>query len=311
MSRWNSTLDAVSENLGLKLVSLVIAIGVFAFVRGSGTTQRSVDVPLLAMLPQGGDGKPVLLSSLPDKVRLTVRGASSVVSGLRAEELGPVQLDLRAGRRPLVRLGADLLSLPAGARFVSVEPSSLALSWDVSVTRLIPVRPSVVGTLPPRARVSVLDVEPARLRVRGPSLYVDPIVSVHTDEIDTTGLSAGRYERRIALESLRAGVDYEAAAGVRVTFEIVPTVGERRFAAVPVAVLGAARVQLRPPVVSVEVRGDPEAVEALAPSQLVPFVDPGPPPWTHGTTALAVQLRPLPAGLSAVITPAEVLAVSP
>ncbi|MFO0628267.1 MAG: hypothetical protein U0325_22025 [Polyangiales bacterium] len=77
------------------------------------------------------------------------------------------------------------------------------------------------------------------------------------------------------------------------------------------AVMGAARVQLRPPLVSVEVRGDPEAIEALAPSQIVPFVDPGPPPLARGTTSVAVQLRPLPAGLSAVVTPAEVLVVSP
>lgn len=311
MSRWNKLLDAASENLGLKLVSLVIAVGIFAFVRGSGSTQRSLDVPLLALLPQSAEGRSVLLSSLPDKVRVTVRGATSVVSSLRAEELGPVQVDLRAGQRPFVRMSADLLSLPAGARFVSIEPSTIPLSWDVSVSRLVPVRASVVGSLPPRSRVVIADVEPARLRVRGPSLYVDPIVAVHTDEIDTSGLAAGRYERRIALESLRAGVDYEAAAGVRVTFEIVPTVGERRFTAVSVAVLGAARLQLRPPVVTVEVRGDPEAVEGLSPTQVVPFVDPGPPPLPRGTAPIAVQLRPLPQGLTAAVVPNEVLAASP
>ncbi|MEZ4390865.1 MAG: hypothetical protein R3A48_07180 [Polyangiales bacterium] len=69
MSRWTATLDSISENLGIKLVSLVISVGVFAYVRGSGTTQRSLDVPLLAMLPPGGDGRAVLPSSLPDKVR--------------------------------------------------------------------------------------------------------------------------------------------------------------------------------------------------------------------------------------------------
>lgn len=311
MSRWTSALDSISENLGIKLVSLVISVGVFAYVRGSGTTQRSLDVPLLAMLPQGGDGRAVLLSSLPDKVRVTVRGASSVVGSLRVEELGPVQVDLRVGTRPFVRMSSDLLSLPAGARFVSIEPTNIPLSWDVSVTRVIPVRPSIVGTLPPRARVSVVDVEPSRLRVRGPSLYVDPIVSVHTDEIETTGLAAGRYERRIALEPLRTGVDYEAAAGVRVTFEIVPTVGERRFTALSVAVLGTSRAQLRPSVVSVDVRGDPEAVEELTQGQVVPFVDPGPPPLARGTTPVAVQLRPLPAGLTAVVQPSEVLIVVP
>lgn len=311
MSRWTDALDAVSENLGLKLVSLVIAVGVFAFVRGSGTTQRSLDVPLLAMLPPTGEGKPVLLSTLPDKLRVTLRGASSVLGGLKAEEIGPVQIDLRGGRRSLIRVGGDQLNLPAGVRFVSIEPRTLSLSWDQSVTRVVPVRPSIVGTLPPRARVSVVDVEPSRLRVRGPSLYVDPIVSVHTDEIDTTGLGAGRYERRIALESLRAGVDYEAAAGVRVTFEIVPTVGERRFNAVPITIVGVGRMQVRPSAVNVEVRGDPVAVEELTQAQVVPFVEAPPPPRQRGASSIAVQIRPLPSGLTAVIEPTEVLLVNP
>lgn len=309
MSRWTPSVGAMGENLGLKLVSLVIAVGLFAFVRGSGTVQRSLDVPLLAMLPVAGDGRPVLLSSLPDKVRVSVRGASSVVGALRAEEVGPVQVDLRAGRRASVRLTPDMLRLPAGASFASIEPAELTLHWDVGVARQLPVRATIVGSLPPRARVITLDVEPARLRVRGPALYVEPMVAVHTEPVDTTGLGAGRYERRIALEAPRAGVEYESGSGVRVTFEIVPTVGERRFNAAAVAALGTARVRLRPPVVDVVVRGDPEVIERLAASQVVPFVDPGPTP--RGTRPVPVQLRPLPAGLNARTEPAEVLAVAP
>lgn len=310
MSRWTQSLDVLGENLGLKVVSVVISVGLFAFARGSGTVQRSVDVPLIAMLPTQGDGRPVLLSTLPEKVRVSVRGTSSVVSALRGDQIGPVQVDLRAGRRALVRLSAEMITLPAGATFVSMEPSDLTLQWDVGVTRVLPVRASIVGTLPPRARVLTLDVEPSRLRVRGPALYVEPLVSVHTEPIDTSGLAAGRYERRIALEPPRAGVEYESTAGVRVSFEIVPTVGERRFNALSIAVLGGARVRLRPPVVDVVVRGDPDAVERLTAAQVVPTVDPGAAP-SRGAHPVAVQLRPLAVGLSARIEPAEVLSVAP
>lgn len=310
MSRWTRTLDLFGENLGLKLVSVVISVGLFAFVRGSGTVQRSVDLPLVAMLPEAGDGRPVLLSTLPEKVRLSVRGTSSVVSGLRADEIGPVQIDLRAGRRGLVRLSSEMVRLPAGSEFLSITPAELTLQWDVTVTHVLPIRAAVVGSLPPRARVDGVEVEPARLRVRGPALYVDPMVSVHTESIDTTGLAPGRYERRIALEPPRAGVEYESAAGVRVTFEIVPTVGERRFPAVPVVVLGGGRLRLRPPVVDVVVQGDPDAVEALTAAQVVPVVEAVTAP-ERGPHPLAVQVRPLPHALTARAEPAEVLSVGP
>lgn len=161
----------------------------FSVVRGSGNVQRSIDVPATFVLPPTSTGNPVLLSSLPDKVRVTVRGSPSVLGPLRADDIGPLQIDVREGRARQVHLDAELLALPAGATLVSFTPDTIPMQWDTMVERSVPVRATVVGSLPPRARVERVEVEPSHVHVRGASLYVDPMVSVHTEPVDASGLA--------------------------------------------------------------------------------------------------------------------------
>lgn len=301
--------EALTENLGLKAVSLIISVALFVLIQGSGTVQRSLDVPVTYVLPTSEPGHPVLLSALPEKVRLTLRGPPSVVSTLRAEELGAIPLDLRAGSPRTVRLSAEALTMPAGATVVSVAPAAVALQWDQVVERTLPVRATVVGALPARARVERVEAEPAQVRVRGPALYVDPMVAVHTEPLDATGLPAGRYERRVPLESLRAAVQYQTAQGVRVAFQVVQPVYERRFDHLPVLTLGL-RAPTRPPTVSVVVRGDPATVDRLHAEDVVPVVDCASLLPLRAPANGRVDVRSLPEGVTVgAVEPLEVLVI--
>ncbi len=300
------------DNLGYKIASLVIAVTLFTVFRGAGAVQRSIDVPITAVLPAPSPGNPVLVTPLPERVRLTVRGAPSVVAGLRGDELGPVQLDLRDGRRRRIDLEPSLVPLPAGANFVSFTPSSLDLRWDLLVNRSLAVRASVVGSTAPRTRIGALTVEPASVRARGPSLELEEQEVVHTVAVDASGLSPGRYERRVALESPHGGVEY-GMMQVRVTFEVSPLLGERRLEHLPITLRGGPRggprVEARPPVVSVRLTGDPEVLAALLPSEVVPVVSvPETAPLRVATEA-RVETLPIREGVTAAVEPADVLLV--
>ena len=301
--------EIVTENVGLKAVSMVISLALFGVVRGSGNVQRSVDVPVTYVLPTDEPGHAVVLSALPEKVRVTLRGPPSVLATLRPEELGAMQLDLREAKPRQVRLRPEALSMPAGTSLVSLTPDVVPLQWDQIVERSLPVRATVVGALPARARVERVEADPANVRVRGPALYVEPMVAVHTEPLDATGLPPGRYERRVPLESLRAAVQYETAQGVRVSFQIVQPVYERRFEHLPVTTVGA-RALPRPTTVTVTVRGDPAVVDHLRPDDVVAVVDLAPLLPLRGATAARVDVRPLPEGATVGATePAEVLVV--
>ncbi len=311
-SRLGALFALVRENLPYKVASLAISLGLFMVFRGAGAVQRSVDVPITARLPAAVPGGPLLVTPLPERVRLTVRGTPSVVAPLRGDEIGPVEIDLRDGRRRRVDLDPSLVQLPAGADFVSFSPSSLDLRWDTLLTRVLDVRASVVGSTAPRTRIGTITVEPERVRARGPALALEAQEVVHTVAVDASGLAPGRYERRVLLEAPRNGIDY-GPTQVRVTFDVTALHGERRFERIPVTVRGAPRgaqrLEARPPVVAVVVSGDPELLAELVPSQVVPTVtapDEGP---LRVATEARVQVMPLREGITVVVEPAEVLLV--
>lgn len=311
-SRLLSLRALVRENLPYKVASLAISVTLFMVFRGAGAVQRSVDVPITAVLPAATPGSPLLVTPLPERVRLTVRGTPSVVAPLRGDELGPIEVDLRDGRRLRVDLQPSLVRLPAGADFVSFSPSSLDLRWDVLLTRTLPVRASVVGSPAPRTRIGTVTVEPERVRARGPSQALEALEAVHTAAVDASGLAPGHYERRVALEAPRDGIDY-GTPHVRVTFDVAPLQGERRFERVPLTVRGGPRsaqhLEARPPVVAVVVSGDPELLAELTPAQIVPTASaPDEAPLRVATEA-RVQVMPLREGLSVTAEPAEVLLV--
>ncbi len=311
-SRLGALLAVVRENLPYKIASLAISLWLFMMFRGAGAVQRSVDVPITAVLPAATPGGQLLITPLPERVRLTVRGTPSVVAPLRGDEIGPVEIDLRDGRRRRVDLDPSLVQLPAGADFVSFSPSSLDLRWDTLLTRSLDVRASVVGSTAPRTRIGAITVEPERVRARGPSQVLEAQEVVHTVAVDASGLAPGHYERRVMLETPRNGIDYWPAQ-VRVVFDVAPLHGERRFERVAVTVRGAPRstqhLEARPPVVAVVVSGDPELLAELAPSQLVPTVaapDDGP---LRVATEVRVHMLPLRDGISVVVEPPDVLLV--
>jgi hypothetical protein len=139
---------------------------------------------------------------------------------------------------------------------------------------------------------------------------VDPIVAVHTEPVDITGVGVGRHERRIPLEAARSGVTFDLAAGARVSFEVVPVFAERRFSAVELTALGPQRASLRPPSVELVLRGDPTVLERLRASAVVPWVDTTGVSPARGPGTARVQLRPLPEGVDLVgVSPAEVIVV--
>lgn len=300
----------IVDNLGYKLVALSLSLILFAVTRGSGDVQRSVDVPLAAALPPAERGNDVLLTPLPEKVRVTVRGAASAVGSLRGDDVGPVQLDLREGHRRSVRFERSMLRMPAGANIVSFTPPILELEWDTLASRVLPIRPTVLGAPAARSRIERLEVEPRQVRVRGPTQALELLDGVHTEAVDVTGLGPGRYERRVALESLREGLSLGVNTPARVSFEVVPEVQRRVFERLAVTAIGMPNVSLRPPVVDVVVRGAPAVVEALLPSQVVPFVPALEGGVPRAPEHAAVQVRPLPEGVTAVeVSPHEVLVV--
>lgn len=294
-----------TENMTLKIVSIVAAIVLFSIVRGAEDAQRSMFVDVVAILPPAEGGK-VLVSEVPDRIKLTLEGSRSLLNAIRREDL-EVQMDLTDADLRYYYFDPAAFDLPAGVRIVQMAPASVPLTWADRIERRVPIEAQIYGNLPPGLSVEEVSVAPGRVLLRGPRNEVDPLSSVETQPIDVTGLDPGQHVRRVRLERAPPHSGYVGEPMIEVRFQIVRELEERRLEELELSAVGAGRVQsIRPGQVTVLLRGTRASLAQLDPEAVLPWVQL--PEDAEGTVALPVQVRGLPPGVEVVrVDPAEAL----
>lgn len=299
----------VTDNLGLKLIALAAAVVLFSLVHGAGDLQRSVWVDVVTLLPPASSHK-MLLSDVPDQVRVTVRGRRALVQALGREPLAPLQLDLRDAGRRHITFEAEQFDLPAGLQAVQINPPMLDFDWADRDERRVAVIASLVGAAREGLEVrGALVVEPAEVLIEGPADIVARLAEVNTEPIDLSRYAAGRQDVRVPLEAAPGHVVFGGGAPVRVLFELVPKLATRTLRHLAVAAVGAGpRSEVRPARVDVVLRGAPALVAALETDVVIPTVTVGSASAVGSASMRPVEIRGLPPGIEIVsVTPPEVL----
>ena len=297
------------ENYPLKLVSLAFAVALFAIVHGDQDAQRSLYVDVVALLPPS-NADAVLVSTLPARVKVTLRGSRTRLAVLEHDDVAPIQMDLREPGRQFYHFDASSIGLSGPFRVVAIEPGSIQLTWSPRVERTIPVHVKLTGN--PTAGHEVkqpIAVTPANVTIAGPKEEVEGLSFSATEEISAEGLGPGVHEVRTRLEPLSGHVSYLASPIVTARIEVESETRERIFAALEVSAVGPADVTLRPKTVQVTLRGPAPQLGKVVPEQLVPFVEITGEPGPSSVESVQVRLQGLPEACSVVqIVPSSVLA---
>jgi YbbR domain-containing protein len=292
------------QNLGLKLFSLLVSIGLFAGVHGNEVGQRTVDVPVVALLPPESTGK-VLVGEIPNSVKVTLSGSRSVLNSLQRDA---VQVDLREAP-PYYTFEAEAFGLPTGIA-VEVDPPALRLRWEARAERKVAVRPTFTGSVDPAYELSSkVGITPGRLAVRGPRSKVDALRELPTEPISLTDLGLGSHRRHVSIAPLPKHVTTADSIDVVVEFAVEARKEQRRLRKLPVAVLGtSAAVVVRPQNVDVIVLGAERALSELDPEHVVPAIELSDVVPTAAATSVPVKVRGLDESLRVLkVDPPEVL----
>lgn len=269
MSWWKS---AISDNLGLKAVCFFFALLLVAYHRGREEDKtRTVEFALDVQLPPEKSRRE-LMTALPARIKVTVQGSSSVLDTL-ASSAPSLELDLRSGIIEHVRFEPAQFDLPPGLSIGFIEPASLHLEWQDVISREIPVQTSVTGQVAEGYEVHGTKVAPERVELTGPASLVKVTQFVRVAPFDVTGLSAGTYDRQLALDPPPNRTRYSAASNVTVSVEIRRRVFAVPFRGLDVELVGITGARTTPAQVDVTVKGPPEVVKALQQALVVPRVD--------------------------------------
>jgi hypothetical protein len=287
---WERIRIALTENMNLKLLSFAFALVLYSLVHGGQDARRSVVVDLEVGLPSEGSDR-VLVGSIPQSIRIFVRGSNQTIDNLRASSVS-VQIDLSNKQPEHVVFEPKMVRLPEGVNveLEQFDPPSIDLRWEQRIVRDVPIQVSVVGTPADGFVVKgPLVAEPKSAKVRGPQSDVMVLQHIRADAFDVRGLTEGTYPRNLAVERVNPRLKIEPQS-VIVTAEITREVAERMFPKLPVSIVGIPKGKTTPAEIDVRLVCPPDIVRSLRPEQLVPQVevsskDPA------GSMSLPVQVR--------------------
>ena len=260
-------------HLGLKVLSLGLALLLWMVVAGEETVERGLRVPLeLQQMPAGIE----VLGDIPTTVDVRVRGGSGALSRVGTGDVVAV-LDLRSARsgRRLFPLTPDQVRVPFGVEVVQVTPSAVAMAFEPSATREVPILPSVDGRPAPGYVVGQMSAEPRTVEVIGPESAVERATEVLTEPVPVSGARAV-VRQAVTIGLLDPSLRLKTARSATVTVQVVPAPLERTLHNRPVHLrnLGAAlQAEAEPSAVDLTLRGNREALNRVAADDIMAFID--------------------------------------
>lgn len=261
------------RHLGLKFLSVGIALGLWFTVAGERTVDRTLLVPLVTSNPPEGIE---LVESLPGTVEVRVRGASGLLSQLSPGAV-VAMIDLSRATEALkyAYLTPGEVQAPIGVDVVRVTPEMVPLRFEKSVTRSVRVVPKVEGEPALGFVAGAASVEPASVEVSGPESAMQRLQEAKTLPVSVSGRRS-LVREEVAIDVRGGSLRLTTPVTATVTVPIQPRPIDRLILSVPVRVRNAGRgrsAQVLPAVVAVAVHGPQDVVEALRADAVSAFVD--------------------------------------
>ncbi len=260
----------IQRNAGLRVISLLIALGLWIFVNaGQRGAVETLSVPIsYRSLPPGL----VIVNHPPDFVKIEVSGPRTLLSLLDPERL-TLRLELATiptGRSDL-KLSPALFNVPRQTTVARITPDEVHIDVDRIVARDLPVHLDIEGQPAPKYQITGVDLKPVTVPVSGPSRYVLALQEIDTEALELKGESSD-VDARLALQSPDPNV-HIGANRVQVHLDISEVIADREFKGVPVEVRDTDfKTHVSPQKATITLRGPASKLEGLDLTGLV-YVD--------------------------------------
>jgi YbbR domain-containing protein len=294
---------SLTTNFGLKASALGIAILMFSLVHGAEDMERNVYIDVVVQPPPDAEGM-ILVTEIPDRVRVRLKGSRARLNTIRQENLPPVDVKLKSRDEARYYFEKEMFDLPAGVSVVQVVPPSLTFKWVPRAARQVPVEVFLEGELREGLQwAGEPEVFPDSVEVEGPRDVVNAMRAVRSMEIDVSELREGVVQREIPLVGAPANTEYDVQS-VLVTLRVQPKMMERVISPLRVDAEGVVPRALRPRAVTARIRGPESLVKELNPASILAVVNVSDTMISKGAVSVPVELRGLPDEI-------EVIAVQP
>ena len=291
--------SAMFDNVGLKFLSMVLAVTVFLLVNTDKDREITARVGVSYTMPEDK----VLISDRVEEVRVTLKGAWRRLRKFDEREVERINLDLRHASSGEIAISNDMIHLPSGVTVSSINPRSVHVAFDKRVDKVVEVTPVITGRPQHGSVVAEVKPVPATIKLRGGESMLAALTAIRTREISLEGRSDSFVAETEIVTT--GGVEVVGNAQVAVQIHIDEELVTRKVPGVTVVLRSdgdTSRWKVTPPQVDVTLTGALLAVEK-ARSSFVPVVK-----LTADTKPREVEVTidGLPPGIGVKISPEHV-----
>ena len=263
----------VLRHVGLKLLSLALAVLLWSLVAGQKEAERSLRVPLeFRNMP----GSLEMIGEPPSFVDVRVKGPSTTLGQLRGTELiVTVELSTARPGRRMFHLLPDHVTTPVGVRALAVVPPTVPLMFEASATKRVPVVPAIDGDPAEgyvRGRVTA---SPASVEVVGPESVIKQLTEATTEPVNLRG-AMGRVRDTVTIGVAESSVRLKIPTNAVVVVDVNPAPVHHTIRGVPILLRHlkrGLRATVVPSEVVVRARGAAGVVTGLAAERVPAFID--------------------------------------
>lgn len=177
------------SNIWLKVLSIILAFSLWFFVTYRGQSELSIDVPIeFKNLPAG-------LEIVRQNVRTTglnISGHERMLKDLHPKDVR-VAVDMSGAKKgeAVYYFDTDNVIMPGSIKVLRIDPSSVKVTVDESVVKVLPVKAPVIGSPEKGYRVTSINIAPTTVEVEGPAAEMSRTTFLRTEPVDITGLDTG------------------------------------------------------------------------------------------------------------------------
>jgi len=259
------------ENLPLKAASLILAMGVWFYVRGEDKPVQILSFPLeLQNLPE----ELAIAGDVMDAVSVRVRAPDVVLRGLEAQTpLARADLSGLGAGEQFVRIPLSSISVPPQAEVLRISPEYVPIRLEKKELKNLPVNVRIAGEPAAGFVLGRTSVQPNRVTIEGPESAVEEAAEVETNLVRIDG-RAQPFDVVADLFPDRRGVKIVNARSAVVSIDIHERYATRVLQDLPVEPVGVnAGIRVEPGKIDVTLEGPPAALNALEPGSVGVVVD--------------------------------------
>lgn len=259
----------ITSNVGLKVISVMIAILLWGVVLGSRSVKVTKEIPI-EVIPHPDL---IVANDIPEKISFELSGPKAFLRTILDRPENPIRIDL-VGRKPgnvTYRFFSDNIRLPIGVRVLSITPASIQIRLEAMKRKEVPVRVEFRGVAQEGYKIVKTTVVPERVRIKGADSRLDGVNEIMTTPIDVSGIHQ-TVEREALVDLSRYSIQLDGPLP-KILIEVEPASANFKIKNIKVNVKTNLKYRLEDESVVVLVRADPLEMRRLDASRVFAVVD--------------------------------------